>query len=73
MFGQELEAMAMDGAAWRRRSDLALVFRAAHHDEVFDRGFDGLRGWWMMSALKRGGWPHSVLRSVAELVVELEL
>ena len=70
-FAYELEIRPMLGEAWVQRDKLIIVFRAAHHDRRLG-GFD-LRAWWMISALKKGGWPHEALRSVAELVVELGL
>lgn len=68
-FVRELESMAMAGEAWLQRDKLVTVFRAAHHGRIMA----DLRAWWMISILKKGGWPHEALRSVVELIVELEL
>lgn len=68
-FANQLESLPMLGGAWLQRDKLVIVFRAAHHDSIMD----DLRAWWMISALKRGGWPDEVLRPVVELVVEMKL
>lgn len=68
-FADQLETLPMLGTVFLQREKLVILFRAAHHDSIMD----DLRGWWMISALKQGGWPDETLRSIAELVVEIEL